>query len=216
MPILPTKVQMGEFGARPAAPNGGTLTTMARTLQPRPALLQRGPTQGLENLVTLDGQLKPDELTRAIGQLQSNVQGATARARANPLANGHLFQNVAIKGPLTQGALSDLPSIVNLKAGFLFFVTTIGIPFFYDEQGHWVDGVGTIKTAASSAAQTYTKIEHGFGAPAVGFLITNVTGGVIGHCPRIVPAGNATDNNIVQILIPVSGNSVKADIYVFH
>ena len=215
--MLPVRVQQGAFGTRDAAPAGGTITA-GRLATPRPALVQRGTAQGEERFVTKEGELDAFAVARALNQAQRNIDNSTAAARANPTATGHLFQGVKLQGPLMTGSSAAAPPSTGLPVGYQYWNTDTHKPNYYDGAGQWRDSAGTVLGAASSAAATYTIIEHGFGAAATGIIITNVSGGVIGATHKIVPAGDATDKQRVRIWTPVlpdTGATLTADVYVF-
>lgn len=212
---LPGKIQQGAFGTRDVAPAGAT-PVQGRVPRPRPQLLQRGPAQGREHFTTKDGKLDEQAIVRALNQLQSNTDEASSQARANPMANGHLFQGIALKGPLIAGPVGGgLPSVTNLWPGFMFYDTSSKKPFYNDGAGSWRDAASTIITGTSAGPQTYTVIEHGFGSPAVGALITNLSGGTIEGPAQIITTGTSTDNVQAQLLVPIYGAPV-ADIYLFY
>jgi hypothetical protein len=115
--------------------------------------------------------------------------------------------------------LAERPGRTDLPQGFLFFDTTFNIPLWLNDT-NWVDATGATVAAASGFSLTTTAIEHGLGAPASGFIITNVQNAVIRDVPRIVPAGNSTDNNTVRIWLsyaPLSSvTPATADFYVYR
>lgn len=216
---LPTKVQLGNFGDRAAAPAGGTLVT-GRPAQPRPALVQRGAAQGHERFVAEGGRLNPDAVARALNRAQKNIDEATGPARANPMLNGHLFQNVPLNGPLSFGTSSP-PNTAGLPIGFQYWDVALGKPLFYNGT-NWIDAAGALAYSGTVGTAAYTTIEHGVGSPAVGFLITNVTNATLTTTPRLVPAGDATDKTMARIWTPymfltggAGAATPAADIYVF-
>lgn len=217
---IPGKVQLGDFGNRSAAPVGGTLVN-GRTAAPRPTLVQKGKASGQENFVHNEtGGLDPNNVSRALKQLQSNIDNATAQARANPLANGQLFQNVPLSGPLTVGLTANTPSQTGLPPGFMYLNTTLNKPL-YLISGNWVDASGATAYAASNGTAQYTTVEHGFGAPAVGFIITNVANAILQGTPQIIAFGDSRDKSLVRIWTPfyyaaINGIPPTVDIYVFY
>lgn len=214
---LPAKVQQGAFGTRSGAPAGGSLQS-GRVAPPRPALIQRGTAQGREHFVTTDGKIDPVAIGYAINELQVKVRESTAQTRANPMADGLFFQNVPISGPLVTGTSSQAPNTTDATIGYPYFDTTLGKPLWFSG-GNWVTATGAVQYAGTAGSMTLTSIEHGFGAPAVGLLITNVSNGLLRAAPQIILAGNSSDNSIVRFWVPIYqnvGKQLTADVYVFR
>jgi hypothetical protein len=210
---LPTRVQGGSFGTQPAAPAGGTIT-QGRLPQPRPAITS-GPSQGRESFSA--GELGPS-VARALNEIQSKVADSTAQARANPMGNGRLFQGVTITGTPTAGTLASRPGRTGLPNGFMYFITTLEKPIWLSGT-NWVDATGAVAYPASGFSLLTTKVDHGFGRPAAGVLITNVQNAVIQTAPRLVLEGDSTDNNTARIWFayaPLSTEDPVADIYVYY
>jgi hypothetical protein len=180
-------------------------------------LLQRGTSQQQEKLVTEDGAFNTEAVARAIVQLQRNSDEATSQSRANPFLSGHLFQAVPVQGPRLVGSVAQLPSTVDLWPGYYYFDSTVGRPLFLQlATNQWIDGTGAVVAGSTAGTQTYTQVEHGFGTPIIGFLVTNIAGGVVGPV-RYIPFGDARDKSIARFLIPQNTiTTLTADVYLFH
>lgn len=193
------------------------MPSASRPPQPRPSITTQGSAQARESFATRDGKLDATAVSRALSSIQAKVADSTAQARANPLGNGHLFQGVQIVGSPTAGPTADLPGWDGLPDGFMFFDTTAMKPHWLLGTD-WVDATGFVAYGANSDPLATTAIAHGFGTPAAGFLITNVQHAVIQNVPRLVLAGDSTDNNVARIWIaylPLSTGTPTVDVYVF-
>ena len=74
---IPTRIQSQGIGTYNANAPGRLATTL-------PAVKSTGPAQALEHFGD-----------RALNQIQSNVQRATASSKANPMADGNLIQGIS-------------------------------------------------------------------------------------------------------------------------
>lgn len=156
-------------------------------------------------------------MARALNSLQTKIAESTAQARANPFASGQLFQNVPLVGTLVSGPTASRPPSDGLPEGFSYFDETLGEPLWL-AAGNWVLADGTIDVAASAGALATTNIDHGFGSPAVGVIITNVKNAVIHTLPRLVLYGDEKDNNVAQISFSYSelATAPTADFYLYR
>jgi hypothetical protein len=90
VPTLPNRIQGSPFGTVNTA-SGSNQFAVA------PAILQPGPSQPREQFSARPGI--PPEVARALNDLQTNIQQAVSRAKADPKSNKNLFEQV----PLVQG-----------------------------------------------------------------------------------------------------------------
>ena len=214
---LPSRVQADSFGSRKAQAAGGSLAT-GRAPLPRPVVTTPGTAQAKERFVTTkDGQLDAAAVTQALNNLQSKVAASTAQARANPFGNGQLFQNVSLSGTLASGTTAQRPSDDGLPDGFPYYDLTLAKPLWLFG-GVWIDAAAAGAGAASAGTLSTTNIEHGFGEPVSGVLITNVKNAVISTAPRLVLAGNSADNNIARVwfsYMPLGDGDPTADFYLY-
>lgn len=86
---LPSRIQTEDFGTSAA----NTATT-GRPPAPRPALTTS--TAQAKEVFTAEKIADPQSVARALNALQTKIAESTAQARANPFANGQLFQNVPV------------------------------------------------------------------------------------------------------------------------
>jgi hypothetical protein len=99
----------------------------------------------------------------------------------------------------------------------LYFDETVSAPRWL-KGGNWVSSSGTTIAAASSGELSTTIIDHGFGSPVVGVLVTNVKNAVIHTAPQLVLYDDETDNNVARIWFsytPLSASST-ADFYLYR
>ncbi len=208
---IPSRVQLDNFGSRQAAVSGA-----GRPSPAPPEIKSLGRAQGKERFVSQKDKLDAPAVARALNAIQAKVAESTAQARANPLANGRLFQNVKITGTPTSGNTASRPPRTSLPTGFMYFDTTLAQPLWLSGT-NWVDSSGSVVSAAGAGALVTTAIDHGFGTPAIGFLLLNVQNAVV-HGGRIAPAGDSTDDNTVRLSLlysPLSSSPILADLYVY-
>jgi len=94
MPRQAVRIQRGNFGTDNPSSFNGSYANRAAT---RPVVLQRGPSQAIEQF----GSGVPAPVARALNQVQKNVESAVSVAKNNPFADGNLIEGVTFVNGVT-------------------------------------------------------------------------------------------------------------------
>ncbi len=90
MARTPVRIQGGAFGTG----NPSSFEpSYANRSQPQPTVLQRGPSQGMEQF-SAGNLADASSVARALNQMQSNVQSAVGPSKNSPFADGNLIEQV--------------------------------------------------------------------------------------------------------------------------
>ena len=110
---LPNRVQ-GEPLGSPALPNtvntSGQLTGIKTLGQSPPTVLQPGAVQAEEQF---SHRNIPVEISRALNQVQRNVNSAMQQVKADPTANKNLHENVVLSHGTVVNGVPGKPNVIN-------------------------------------------------------------------------------------------------------